>query len=43
MPGHVGMFERTAQFAIRRIHGIRNVLFGADGLFLAALAGLGKV
>lgn len=42
-PGHVGMFEEGVSFEITRIKGIKNMLFGADGIFLAALTGPGKV
>lgn len=42
-PGHVGMFESTVNFGITRITGIRNMLFGGDGIFLAALTGPGRV
>ena len=42
-PGHVGMFETRVNFDITRIKGIRNMLFGADGIFLAELTGPGKV
>ncbi|MBF6331645.1 TIGR00266 family protein [Nocardia transvalensis] len=42
-PGHVGMFEGSVDFDITIIRGIRNILFGADGLFLAALTGPGRV
>jgi uncharacterized protein (AIM24 family) len=42
-PGHVGMFDATVNFAITRIRGIRNMLFGGDGIFLAALTGPGRV
>jgi uncharacterized protein (TIGR00266 family) len=42
-PGHVGMFESTVNFDITMLPGIRNVLFGGDGLFLAALSGPGRV
>ena len=35
-PGHVGMFEAAVRFDITRIKGIRNMLFGGDGIFLAA-------
>ncbi|RAI39234.1 TIGR00266 family protein [Rhodoplanes roseus] len=42
-PGHVGMFEQTVGFEITTIKGIRNALFGGDGLFLARLTGPGKV
>jgi uncharacterized protein (TIGR00266 family) len=42
-PGHVGAFQSSVSFEIRRIQGIRNMLFGGDGLFMAALTGPGRV
>ena len=42
-PGHVGMFETGVSFDITRITGIRNMLFGGDGIFLAQLTGPGRV
>lgn len=42
-PGHIGMFEETVNFNITRIPGIKNLLFGGDGIFLAALTGPGRV
>jgi uncharacterized protein (AIM24 family) len=39
----VGMFEEGVGFDIVVLPGIRNVLFGGDGLFLAALTGPGRV
>ena len=42
-PGHVGMFEGSVNFDITRIRGIRNMLFGGDGIFLASLTGPGRV
>jgi len=42
-PGHVGLFDATMAFEIERLKGIKNMLFGADGLFLARLTGPGKV
>jgi uncharacterized protein (TIGR00266 family) len=42
-PGHVGMFEDRVKFEITRIKGITNMLFGGDGIFLAALTGPGRV
>jgi uncharacterized protein (TIGR00266 family) len=42
-PGHVGMFQDTVTFDISTVPGIRNVLFGGDGLFLASLTGPGRV
>ncbi len=37
------MFEASVRFEITRIKGIRNMLFGGDGIFLAALTGPGKI
>lgn len=42
-PGHVGMFEASVGFEITTMKGVRNALFGGDGLFLARLVGPGKV
>jgi uncharacterized protein (TIGR00266 family) len=42
-PGHVGAFQASVAFNITRIQGIRNMFFGADGIFLAALSGPGRV
>jgi uncharacterized protein (AIM24 family) len=42
-PGHIGMFEDSVTFDIVLMRGIRNALFGADGLFIARLTGPGKV
>ena len=42
-PGHVGMFEATVQVEITSIRGIKNIIFGGDGIFLVALTGPGKV
>jgi uncharacterized protein (TIGR00266 family) len=42
-PGHIGMFQDTVQFGITTVPGIRNKLFGGDGIFLAELAGPGRV
>ena len=42
-PGHVGAFETGVSFQISTVPGIKNMLFGGDGIFLAALTGPGKV
>ena len=42
-PGHVGLFDATMAFEIERVKGIKNMLFGADALFLARLTGPGTV
>lgn len=42
-PGHVGMFEASVNFNLSFIPGIKNMLFGGDGVFIAQLTGPGKV
>lgn len=42
-PGHVGAFQSSVAFQIQRVPGIRNMIFGGDGIFLAALSGPGRV
>ncbi|MGA7885142.1 MAG: TIGR00266 family protein [Acidobacteriaceae bacterium] len=42
-PGHVGAFQSSVNFQITMVRGIRNLLFGADSLFLAALSGPGRI
>ncbi len=42
-PGHVGAFTGSVSFQITRVPGIKNMIFGGDGLFLAALTGPGRV
>lgn len=42
-PGHVGVFQDTVQFAITRIPGVANLLFGEDGFHLVSLTGPGTV
>jgi uncharacterized protein (TIGR00266 family) len=41
--GHVGAIDPTIQFDIQRVPGFKNMLFGGEGLFLAALTGPGHV
>ena len=41
--GCVAMFEPTVKFDIVRLSGVRNLLFGGEGIFLASLEGPGKV
>ncbi len=42
-PGHVGAFQASVSFQITMVRGIRNLIFGGDGLFLAALTGPGRI
>ena len=42
-PGHVGAFQSTVGFQITMVPGIKNMIFGGDGIFLAVLTGPGTV
>jgi uncharacterized protein (TIGR00266 family) len=42
-PGHVGAFQSSVGFQIATVPGIRNMIFGGDGIFLAQLQGPGTV
>ena len=43
MPGHVGLFDADMRFEINMVKGIKNLLFGAETIFLASLTGPGMV
>jgi uncharacterized protein (TIGR00266 family) len=42
-PGHVGAFQSSVSFQITMVPGIKNMIFGGDGVFLAVLTGPGTV
>ena len=42
-PGHVGAFQASVSFQITTVPGIKNMIFGGDGIFLAQLVGPGRV
>jgi uncharacterized protein (TIGR00266 family) len=42
-PGHVGLLESSVAYELTTVPGIKNKLFGGDGLFLLKLTGPGKV
>lgn len=42
-PGHIALFDPTVSYDIARVRGVANVLFSGEGLFLAKLAGPGRV
>ncbi len=42
-PGHVGAFQASVGFQITTVPGLKNAIFGGDGIFLAVLTGPGKV
>jgi uncharacterized protein (AIM24 family) len=42
-PGHLAMYEPTVHYDIQRVKGVKNILFGGEGLFLATVTGPGRV
>ena len=42
-PAHIGLVEGTVDVELTTVPGIKNKLFGGDGLFLVRLSGPGKV
>lgn len=42
-PGHVGAFQSSVGFQITTVPGIKNLIFGGDGIFLAVLTGPGTI
>lgn len=42
-PGHIAMYEPSVNYDIARVKGVKNILFGGEGLFLATLTGPGHV
>ncbi len=42
-PGHIALFEPTVNYDITRVKGFVNVLFSGEGLFLATIAGPGRI
>src|SRR5450755_5114454 len=42
-PGHVGAFQSSVSFQITTVPGIKNAIFGGDGIFLASLTGPGRI
>ncbi|GAC1339491.1 MAG: hypothetical protein NVSMB29_06900 [Candidatus Dormibacteria bacterium] len=42
-PGHVGLFQESVRFGITTVKGIKNKLFGGDGIFLAEMTGPGRL
>ncbi len=41
--GHVAMFEPTVNFDVEMVKGVKNILFGGEGLFFATLTGPGRI
>jgi uncharacterized protein (TIGR00266 family) len=42
-PGHIAMYEPSVDYDIGRVKGVKNILFGGEGLFLATLTGPGRI
>ncbi len=41
--GSIAMFESSVEYDIHLVRGVRNIMFGGEGMFLAVLKGPGKV
>lgn len=41
--GHIAAFESTVSYEIQVVSGVKNMLFGGEGIFFAVLKGPGKV
>jgi uncharacterized protein (AIM24 family) len=42
-PGHVGAFQASVGFQITMVPGLKNAIFGGDGIFLAVMQGPGTI
>ena len=42
-PGHIALLDPTVSYDITTVKGVANILFSGEGLFLAKLAGPGRV
>jgi uncharacterized protein (TIGR00266 family) len=42
-PGHVGAFQASVGFQITMVPGLKNMIFGGDGIFLAVMQGPGRI
>lgn len=42
-PGYMAFFEPSVTYDIVTVKGVKNILFGGEGLFLAAMKGPGKI
>jgi uncharacterized protein (AIM24 family) len=41
--GHLAMFEPSVSYDITMVKGIKNLIFGGEGLFLVSLTGPGRI
>lgn len=41
--GNVAFFEKSVGYSVETVKGVKNILFGGEGLFLTVLTGPGKV
>lgn len=41
--GNLAAFDATVDYSVERIKGIKNIVFGGEGLFLATMTGPGRV
>ena len=40
---NIAMFDSTVDYSVERVKGIKNMIFGGEGLFLATLTGPGRI
>ena len=41
--GNLAMFDENMDYDVERIKGIKNIIWGGEGLFLATITGPGRV
>jgi uncharacterized protein (TIGR00266 family) len=41
--GHIAALDETVDFDIQRVKGVKNIVFGGEGLFFAKMTGPGRV
>lgn len=42
-PGHIAAFEPSVSYDVSMVKGLKNIVFGGEGLFLALVTGPGKL
>ncbi len=41
--GNIAMFDSSVEYSVERVKGIKNIIWGGEGLFLATMTGPGRV
>nr|WP_273366747.1 AIM24 family protein [Alicyclobacillus herbarius] len=42
-PGHIAAFRGSIEYEVELMRGVKNILFGGDGVYLVRLTGPGHV